>query len=165
MDEDRGNVRSIRDADARDVGAAARLGRRLGTGDAETVELRRTPSCPVPGGDGEPGVRQVRGHGRAHRPESEERDATLLLRRFVGHGRHPGGAEAGPDGAVSVASPPSAASASEPTAAAPAAPASPSVGGGVSARPRATKNATIATTIAIRMMIARRLLPWDVGSS
>ena len=51
--------------------------------DPELGELRRAAGRPVPGGDREPGAREVGGHRRAHRAEPQEGD---LLHRSHGTG-------------------------------------------------------------------------------
>ena len=74
-EEDGLDVGRVGDADDDDLGGRGRLGRAGRRRHAELAELRGAARGPVPGGDLEPGTGQVRGHRRAHRPETKERDA------------------------------------------------------------------------------------------
>ena len=90
-EQDRLDVRGVRDADHHDVGVGGRGGRVGRHLHAELCQLRGPTRRPVPGGDREAGAGEVRGHRRAHRAEAQERDPLLWFRHgsIVVDGRRP----------------------------------------------------------------------------
>ena len=77
-EQDRLDVRRVRDADDGDADIGDGSRRRLGDRDAQTCEVRGAAGRPVPAGDREAGAGQVGRHRRAHGAETEEGDPAAL---------------------------------------------------------------------------------------